>query len=134
MILNKQITVPVKDTYYFCQLFPLQNFDRAVHLTQFEILINPKNKRNFHHVLVYECISDYVPEEIIAQECGYVYLPSEVAKNCIKQQIIGWAIGGEPIYKFPLEAGYRLSPSIKTQYLLILLLLQFLVLMAYLAY
>jgi hypothetical protein len=100
-------------------LFPLQKLEKAVHLTQFEILINPKNKNNFHHVLVYECATGFVPEKVISQECGYVYLPSDVAVNCIRQQIVGWAIGGDPVYKFPLEAGYRLSPSTKTQYLLV---------------
>ena len=78
----------------------MPKLDKPVHLTQFEILINPKNKKNYHHVLVYECDSDFVPEKEFAQECGYIYLPFEISSNCIRKQIIAWAIGGETVCEF----------------------------------
>ena len=84
-------------TYYHCQLLALPQLEKPVHLTHFEILINKKNKKYFHHVLVYQCENNFQPESDISQQCGEIPLPFDVISNCIKKLVITWAIGGDTV-------------------------------------
>ena len=59
------------------------------------MLTNVKTRKNFHHVLIYECLSGFKPEKKFGQECGEVNVPGEIAINCM-EKMIGWFI-----FKFP---------------------------------
>jgi hypothetical protein len=82
-----KLQIPPKDTYYFCELFELQKFDNPVQIIQFEILTNSKTRKNFHHVLIYECLTGFKPNQKFSQECGEVEFPVEIAMNCLQKMI-----------------------------------------------
>jgi hypothetical protein len=50
-----KIKLPAKDTYYYCTLNEYPELSAKAQLIQYEMLINPANIQNVHHVLVYEC-------------------------------------------------------------------------------
>ena len=66
-----------------------------MHLIQFEVLINPKNKRHFHHVLVFECEEWFQTDDSVGIECGSVPLPTNIGYGCMQKQLIAWGIGGQ---------------------------------------
>jgi hypothetical protein len=82
-----KLQIPSKDTYYFCELFELPKFDNPVQIIQFEILTNSKTRQNFHHVLIYECLTGFKPNQKFSQECGEVDVPREIAMNCLQKMI-----------------------------------------------
>jgi hypothetical protein len=86
-----KLSIPKKDTYYHCQLFKLPPFEAKEHLIQFEMLVNPKNKRNVHHSLVFECDDGYVPSVFpYEHECGSVKLSNEVQTKCHVKMMVAW--------------------------------------------
>ena len=92
--------MPPKSTYYYCELFVLPKFNNPVHLIQFEILTNPKTKKNFHHVIVYECSSNFEPKIELGQECGPVRVSEDVSSACMEKMIVVWGIGGQYVIYF----------------------------------
>ena len=92
---TNKVSVPAKKTYYYCDLFEFPEFDAKTHLVQFEMVINPKNFKNLHHLLVYECYSGFNKTEELARECGQVRLPSIIGHYCMNKLIIAWAVGGD---------------------------------------
>lgn len=69
-------------------------------MIQFEIIVDPNNKRNVHHLLAYECDNGFVPPEPLARECGSKELPTNFAVNCLSRLIIAWGIGGPAVSVF----------------------------------
>jgi hypothetical protein len=53
-----------------CDLQRLPKFVKPLHWIQYEILINPKNRIHFHHLLLYIC-EDFIQSEG-TYECGSV--------------------------------------------------------------
>jgi hypothetical protein len=88
-----KVKIPSKRTYYFCDLFEYPQFDSKTHLVQFEILVDPQNVKNVHHVVVYECFDTFVKTEELARECGAVDLPAPVASQCMSSMLLAWGIG-----------------------------------------
>lgn len=99
--------MPAKETYYYCDLFELPKFTNPNHMIQFEIIVNPKNKRHVHHLLVYLCDDDFIPPEPLARECGQVEIPTVFMSNCFSKMMIAWGIGGafvsQPFFKKKLD-------------------------------
>jgi hypothetical protein len=64
------------------------------------MIINPKNKRNVHHTLVFECDDGYVPSTFpYEHECGDVDLPMVLQNKCHIKMITGWGTGGKSVNK-----------------------------------
>ena len=77
-------------------MFELPKLATPVHIVQFEILINEKTKKNYHHVNVYECLKGFNPGKKYSQECGSVTVPDDITYNCM-QRMIG------KIFQIPLQ-------------------------------
>ena len=82
-----KLKVPPKDTYYYCELFELPKLRNPVQIIQFEVLINEKTKKNYHHVLVYQCLKGFNPGRKYSQECGSASVPSDISLNCMQKMI-----------------------------------------------
>ena len=70
-------------------------FSQPVHLIQFEMIVNPNNKKYVHHLLVYECQYGFDYGRPLAKECGNTALPNIVASSCMGRMIVAWGVGGE---------------------------------------
>ena len=74
----------------------MPKFENSVHIIQFEILVDQKSKKNFHHISVYECDRNFKPENYMGgQECGAKTLPLEITINCMQNMLIAWGVGGK---------------------------------------
>ena len=56
-------------------------------MIQYEMLVNPANVHNVHHLVVYECYPEFVKTGKSSFECGAV--PSDFANLCINRVIAG---------------------------------------------
>ena len=92
--------MPPKSTYYYCELFVLPKFNNPVHLIQFEILTNPKTKKNFHHVSIFQCDGNFEASSSFSQECGAAGVPNEISFSCMQILIVAWGIGGQYVIYF----------------------------------
>jgi hypothetical protein len=101
-------------------MFEIPSFTQKEHMIQFEMMVNPINRKNVHHLLVFECEDGYVPKEYpYEHECGAVPLDVDVNKNCHVKMIVAWGIGGKYRYTFPSIAGYPFVNINTKKYLLV---------------
>jgi hypothetical protein len=78
----------------------MPKFEQTVQIIQFEILVNQKSKKHFHHISVYECANTFKPNDTMGQECGAKTLPLEITVNCMQNMLIAWGVGGKYVNFF----------------------------------
>lgn len=96
----KKVTIPAKETTYWCHIQKLDKFIRRKHhIVQFEPII--KNEGIVHHMEVFHCETDAnVKIPLYNGDCDQ--LPAE-AKAC-NRVISLWAMGASA-FTYPKEAG-----------------------------
>lgn len=113
--LNRNITIPKKDTTYWCALFKAPEVNTKKHITMFEASVQPGNEGLVHHFVVYECHGDFNDTHFGA---GYDCVSSAnmPLRGCyINNMVAAWGIGGEAFY-FPPKAGFPIGTSDSPKY------------------
>ena len=87
---------------YFTNIYSLTNHVNGAEYTKkqvlsgkkFRICINQRNQDIVHHISVFECASGFElseeEEKHVGQECGAVYLPNYISRNCRSKLIVLW--------------------------------------------
>jgi hypothetical protein len=78
----------------------MPKFEKTVQIIQFEILVNQKSKKHFHHISVYVCANTFKPNGTMGQECGAKTPPLEITENCMQNWLLAWGVGGTYVNLF----------------------------------
>ncbi|CAK8671526.1 unnamed protein product [Clavelina lepadiformis] len=94
-LLNGNLTVPQKDTYYNCRLFEFPTLSSKHHMVKIEPVVQAGNELHVHHILLYHCNNDVLQNSsnlLTNEECYTPNMPQDL-QDC-GSVIHAWAIGG----------------------------------------
>ncbi|XP_053566649.1 DBH-like monooxygenase protein 1 [Bombina bombina] len=113
---NQNVSVPYKDTTYWCQMFKMPRLGKKHHIIKVDPLIQKGHENLVHHILLYECARD-VNEEVLeyGHECYHPNMPDDFV-NC-NTVLFAWAIGGEG-FTYPPHVGFSIGMSTDPKYVL----------------
>jgi hypothetical protein len=106
------------DTEYWCSITRIPPLDRKYHSIMSQPLINPKNIKNIHHMLVYSC--DNIPEQLV-KDINFQCAPTQsnfLMKYCVNL-IGGWAMGAPEIKYMPKDVGQPFTPEMSGTYVVV---------------
>lgn len=113
---NDRVTVPSKDTTYWCKLFKIPTVQKKHHVIRIEPLIQQGHENLVHHILLYQCDSTLDEADLdIGHECYHPNMPDSFM-NC-ETVVFAWAIGGEG-FSYPPHVGLSIGTSIDPVYVL----------------
>ncbi|XP_070572376.1 DBH-like monooxygenase protein 1 homolog [Ptychodera flava] len=100
--------LPATDTTYYCLGYKLPELDSKHHIIKYEPVIQTGNEAYVHHILVYQCRSDF--NETQYHQTGHICYTANMPDDWYycSSTVIAWAIGGEAFY-FPEQAGLSLG-------------------------
>ncbi|XP_028653745.2 DBH-like monooxygenase protein 1 homolog [Erpetoichthys calabaricus] len=108
-IKNPNITIPFKDTTYYCQIFMLPELKRKHHIIRIEPLIQKGHENLIHHILLYQCDSNLNESEVgMGHECYHPNMPDSFL-TC-ESVFFAWAIGGQS-FSYPDHVGLSIGTS-----------------------
>ncbi|XP_043920219.1 DBH-like monooxygenase protein 1 [Protopterus annectens] len=108
-IRNRNVSVPEKDTTYWCEMFKFPVLDAKHHIIKFEPVIQPGHENLVHHILLYQC--DSSQNDSVLQnghECYHPNMPD--AFYLCDVVISAWAIGGEG-FTYPPHVGFSIGTT-----------------------
>ena len=115
------VTVPSKDTTYYCKLFKVPHFNDTQHIVKYSTIVEKGNEAIVHHIVVYDC-PEYIatdPNHVVFEGDCNDYSINMPSRECTRFRILyGWAVGGNDIY-LPTVAGMPLSGDSDIHYILI---------------
>jgi len=106
----KNVTIPVKETTYWCSLLKGPELRSKHHITKVVPNIQKGNEGFVHHLTLFECFGNFNESDFnhgvdCSQRANMPYL------KCRSSTIVaGWAVGGDGFY-FPSHAGYPIGAS-----------------------
>ncbi|CAF4012623.1 unnamed protein product [Adineta steineri] len=111
--------VPSTDTTYYCKIFKSPSrFTKKRHAIARKVLIDSRNVNLVHHLDLFEC----GPEDIF----NNTQLPDGICDDlltkmrmCSSKLATAWAIGGDLITEYTIEAGYPVSNDVGDKYFMI---------------
>ncbi|XP_076819556.1 DBH-like monooxygenase protein 1 homolog [Clavelina lepadiformis] len=115
-LLNGNLTVPQKDTYYNCRLFEFPTLSSKHHMVKIEPVIQAGNELHVHHILLYQCNRNVLQNSstlLTNEECYTPNMPPDFI-NC-NSVFHGWAIGGGTFH-YPNHAGFPLGTEDSPRY------------------
>ncbi|KAL0967362.1 hypothetical protein UPYG_G00251280 [Umbra pygmaea] len=106
---NINVSVPVKDTTYWCQILKIQQVPKKHHIIRIEPLIQRGHENLVHHILLYQCDSRLNERELyFGHECYHPNMPDSFL-TC-ETIVFAWAIGGEG-FTYPPHVGLSIGTS-----------------------
>ncbi|XP_059837559.1 DBH-like monooxygenase protein 1 homolog isoform X1 [Hypanus sabinus] len=106
-IRHLNVSIPNKDTTYWCQIFKLPNLAKKHHVIRVEPIIQKGHEHLVHHILLYQCHSSLNDSALdIGHECYHSNMPDDFL-HC-ESIIVAWAIGGKG-FSFPPNVGLSLG-------------------------
>ncbi|GCC25601.1 DBH-like monooxygenase protein 1 homolog isoform X1 [Chiloscyllium punctatum] len=115
-IRHYNVTIPKKDTTYWCQIFKLPDLTKKHHVIRVEPIIQKGHEHLVHHILLYQChsiLNDSILS--IGHECYHSNMPDDFF-NC-ESIILAWAIGGKG-FSYPSNVGLSLGTSTDPVYVM----------------
>ncbi|CAH3194021.1 unnamed protein product [Porites evermanni] len=105
---TKNVTIPAKETTYWCALLKGPELNSKHHITKFEPYIQKGNEGFVHHFLLYECEGNFVEKDFDkGVDCDD--LPNMAYAKCRDSSLVAaWAVGGQAFY-YPPHAGFPLG-------------------------
>ncbi|XP_073672824.1 DBH-like monooxygenase protein 1 homolog [Garra rufa] len=111
---NEKVSVPHKDTTYWCQIFKFPELKTKHHIIRIEPRIQKGHENLVHHILLYQCDSNLNKSEINrGHECYHPNMPDSFF-TC-ETVLFAWAIGGEG-FTYPPHVGMSIGTSIDPVY------------------
>lgn len=93
------MTIPSKDTTYWCKVQKLQDIEHKKHIVEFEPIVT--SEMFVHHMEIFHCdVGSHIQIPLYEGDCDF--LPVE-AKVCAKVMAL-WAMGAQT-FTYPKEAG-----------------------------
>ncbi|XP_062505059.1 DBH-like monooxygenase protein 1 homolog [Corticium candelabrum] len=118
-LLNSNVSVPTRDTTYWCSPFQLPLLQNESHIIRFEPVVQANHEQLVHHILLYQCTDVIRPFLDMSWDCDNpsASIPSVVRACRRSSQIAAWAVGGKGL-SFPANVGLPLSGNTGVQYVL----------------
>ncbi|KAL9979555.1 hypothetical protein ACROYT_G017233 [Oculina patagonica] len=107
---TKNVTIPSKETTYWCSLIKGPELTKKHHITKFEPIIQKGNEGFVHHFLLYECEGNFVESDYDQGTDCKDMANMPYAKCRDASLVAAWAVGGEAFY-YPPHAGFPLGTS-----------------------
>ncbi|XP_048387111.1 DBH-like monooxygenase protein 1 homolog isoform X3 [Stegostoma tigrinum] len=115
-IRHYNVTIPKKDTTYWCQIFKLPALTKKHHVIRVEPIIQKGHEHLVHHILLYQCHSILNDTALsFGHECYNSNMPDDFF-NC-ESIILAWAIGGKG-FSYPPNVGLSLGTSTDPVYVM----------------
>eukprot|EP00062_Callorhinchus_milii_P013958 gi/632962755/ref/XP_007897496.1/ PREDICTED: DBH-like monooxygenase protein 1 [Callorhinchus milii] len=115
-IRHYNISVPEKDTTYWCQIFKLPELNKKHHVIKVEPIIQKGHEPLVHHILLYQCHSSLNDSAVgISHECYHPNMPDEF--DICESVIFAWAIGGKG-FSYPSNAGLSIGTATDPVYVM----------------
>ncbi|XP_068754351.1 DBH-like monooxygenase protein 1 isoform X1 [Montipora capricornis] len=107
---NRNITIPKKDTTYWCSLFKAPEINSKKHITKFEPYVQPGNEGLVHHLMVYECHGNFNDSHFKAGYNCRDQANMPLGKCYFNNIVAAWGFGGEAFY-YPPKAGFPIGTA-----------------------
>ncbi|XP_048452822.1 DBH-like monooxygenase protein 1 homolog isoform X2 [Rhincodon typus] len=115
-IRHYNVTIPKKDTTYWCKIFKLPALTKKHHVIRVEPIIQKGHEHLVHHILLYQCHSILNDTALsVGHECYNSNMPDDFF-NC-ESIILAWAIGGKG-FSYPPNVGLSLGTSTDPVYVM----------------
>ncbi|XP_066019013.1 LOW QUALITY PROTEIN: DBH-like monooxygenase protein 1 [Pocillopora verrucosa] len=107
-ITTKNVTIPAKETTYWCALIKAPELQSKHHITKVEPLVQKGNEGFVHHLILYECEGNFTENDYDqGRDCmDTANMPYARCRDA--SIVVAWAVGGESFY-YPLHAGFPLG-------------------------
>ncbi|XP_022806766.1 DBH-like monooxygenase protein 1 [Stylophora pistillata] len=107
-VTTNNVTIPTKETTYWCSLIKAPELQSKHHVTKVEPLVQKGNEGFVHHLILYECEGNYTESDYDqGKDCmDTANMPYARCRDA--SIVVAWAVGGEAFY-YPLHAGFPLG-------------------------
>ncbi|XP_020618268.1 DBH-like monooxygenase protein 1 [Orbicella faveolata] len=107
---DRGVTIPKKQTTYWCSLIKAPEINTKHHITKFEPYVQEGNEGLVHHLLIYECHGKF-NQSLYGSGFDCHNTANMPLTQCYHSSVVAaWAVGGEAFY-YPPKAGYPIGTA-----------------------
>ncbi|XP_061656788.1 dopamine beta-hydroxylase [Syngnathoides biaculeatus] len=111
-VVAPDVVIPTQETTYWCSIQKLPENMPENHIVMYESAITPGNEAIVHHIEVFECSLDDVPQ--YSGSCDDKMVPANL--NFCRHVLAAWAMGAEAFY-YPPDAGLPIGGKRSSRFL-----------------